>query len=103
MLKFVFSMEAEVTKEHRINKFKQDYNWDYIDLNTDKRADAKTEPDRDIFKLMNKALFDKTCENPLRHIKAKILTDEYQIFKSVSKPTIKDIFRHWDTDLKEFY
>ena len=76
MLKSAFSMEAEISKVHRINKLKQDYIIrDYIDQNTDKELNAKTEPGSDIFKLMNNALFCKTCEDPLQHIKAKIPTD----------------------------
>ena len=39
---------------------------------------------------MNIALFGQTCENPLNNIEAKILTDAYEILKSVSKPTFKD-------------
>ena len=35
---------------------------------------------------MNNALFGKTSENPLKHIEAKILTDEHEIVKSVTKP-----------------
>ena len=46
---------------------------------------------RDAFKLMNNALFGKTCENFLEHIEAKTLTDEREILKFVSKPTFKDI------------
>ena len=58
MFKVVFNMGAEVTKVHRIFKFKQDYIIrDYIELNTEMRADAKTEPERDTFKLMRNALF----------------------------------------------
>ena len=67
------------------------------------RANAKTEPERDTFKLVNIALFGKNCESPLMHIEAKILTDEYEIPESGSKPMFKDIFRYRGTDLIEFY
>ena len=95
-------MEAEVTKVYRIKKFKQDHTIrDYIDPNTVMRA--KTEPDRDNIKLINIAQFGKTVENPLKHIKAKILTDEHGVLKSVSRTTFKDIFRYRGTTLKDFY
>ena len=65
MLKFVVRMGIKVTKVHRIIKFKQDFIIrDYIELNTKMRAGAKTEPQKDIFKLMKKSLFGKKlCES----------------------------------------
>ena len=90
MSKFVVKMGIKVTKVHRIIKLKQDYIIrDYIELNTKMRAEAKTEPEKDIFKLMNNSLFGKSCENPLKYLEAKILTNDYEILKAVSKPTCK--------------
>ena len=58
MLKFVVKMGIKVTKVHRIRV--QDYIVrDYIELNTKMRAEAKTEPEKNIFKLMNNSLFVK--------------------------------------------
>ena len=34
---------------------------DYIELNTKLRAEAKTDAEKDMFKLMNNSLFDKSC------------------------------------------
>ena len=105
MLKFGVSLGVEV-KFQRIIKFKQDYfkfKRYCIDVNTAMRATAKTEPLRDTFKLMNNALFDKTCENPVKHIECKILTDKYEILKSVSKPTFKELIRYKDAALIDFY
>ena len=65
----------------RIIKFKQDYIIrDYIELNTKMRAETKTEPEKNIFKLMNNLLFGKGCENPLKYLEAKILSKGYEIF-----------------------
>ena len=103
MLKFVVKMSIKVTKVHRIIKFKQDYIIrDYIERNTKMRAEAKTERGKDMFKLMNKLLFGKNCENPLKYLEAKILTDGYEILKAVSKPTCKDIIRYENYTLIEF-
>ena len=67
MLKFVVKMGIKVTKIHRIIKFKQDYIIrDYIELNTKMRAEAETEPEKNIFMLMNNSLFGNSCENPLK-------------------------------------
>ena len=92
MLRFVVKMGIKVTKVHRIIKFKQYYIIrDYIELTTKMRAEAKTEAEKDIFKLINNSLFGKNCENSLKYLEAKILTDDYEILKAVSKPTCKDL------------
>ena len=96
-------MGIKVTKVHRIIKFKQYYIIrDYIELNTKMRDEAKTEPEKDIYKLMNNSLFGKSCENPLKYLEAKILTDDYEILKAVSKPTCKDVIRYENYTLIEF-
>ena len=95
ILKFVVKMGIKVTKVHRIVKFKQDYIIrDYIELNTKMRAETKIEPAKDIFKLMNNSLFGKSCENLLKYLEAKILTNDYETLKAVSKPTCKDVIRY---------
>ena len=102
MLKFIVKMGIRVTKVHRIIKFKQDYNIrDYVEVNANMRAEAKTEAEKDIFKLMNNSLFGKSCENPLMCLEAKILTDDYEILKTVSKTTCKDVIRY-DTLTESF-
>ena len=104
ILKFVVKMGIKVTKVHRIIKFKQVYIIrDYIEINTKMRAEAKTEPEKDIFKLINNSLFGKIGENPLKYLEAKILTDDYEILKAVSKPTCKDVIRYENYTLIEFY
>ena len=104
MLQFVVKMGIMVTKVHKIIKFKQDYKIrDYIELNTKMRAEAKIEPEKDIFKLMKNSLFGKSCEKPIKYLEAKILTDDYEILKAVSKPTCKDVIRYENNTLIEFY
>ena len=66
-------------------------------------AEAKTEPEKDIFKLMNNSLFGKSCENPLKYLEAKILIDDYEMLKAVSKPICKNVIRYENYTLKEFY
>ena len=88
--KFVVKMGIKVTKIHRINKFKQNFIIkDYMELKTKMRTQAITEPEKDRFKLMNNSIFGKSCENPLKYLEAKILTNDYKILKAVSKPTIR--------------
>ena len=88
MLKFYVKMGVKVTKIHRVIKFKQDYICrEYIQNNTNKRATAKSEPEKDVRKLMNNSLYRRMCMNPLHFFQSKFLHDEEKIMKSVSKPT----------------
>ena len=90
-------MGLKVTEIHRVIKFKQDYICrDYIQNNTNKRAKAKTEVEKDVRKLMNNSLYGRMCMNPLHFLQGKFLRDEETIIKSISKPTIKNITRYKD-------
>ena len=61
MIKFYVEMGGTVTKIHRVIKLKQDYiSRDYIQKNTNKRATAKTEAEKDVRKLMNNSLHGRT-------------------------------------------
>ena len=51
---------------------------------------------------MNNSPFGKSCENPLKYLEAKILTDDYEILKAVSKPSCKDKIRYDSYTLIEF-
>ena len=67
------------------------------------RAEAKSEHEKDIFKLMNNSLFGKSCEDALKYLEAKILTNDYEIIKAVSKSTCKDVIRYDKYTLIGFY
>ena len=95
MLKFYVKMGVKVTKIHRGIKCKQDYICrDYIQNNTNKKATAKTEAEKDKRKLMNNSLYGRMSMNPLHFFQSKFLHDEEKIMKSVSKPTFKNITRY---------
>ena len=103
MLKFYVKMGVKVTKTHRVIQFKQDYICrDYIQNNTNKRARAKTEPEKDVRKLMNNSLYGRMCMNPLHFFQSKFLNDEEMIMKSISKPTFKNIARYKDNSEIEY-
>ena len=59
----------------------------YIDFNTERRKEATNEADKNLFKLLNNAVYGKTMENMRKRIKIRITTNEKDFLKYASRPT----------------
>ena len=94
MFKFYLNQGMKVTKIHTIYRFKQSP-WlsKYIDHKTQKRTVAKTNFEKDLYKLMNNAFFGKTMENVRDRTNLEFIDHSQidQIIKRQSKLSFKGI------------
>jgi hypothetical protein len=63
----------------------------YIDLNTNLRAKARNEFEKDFFKLMNNSVFGKTMENIRNRVDVRLVTDKEQAVKLAAKPNFERV------------
>ena len=57
----------------------------YIDFNTQKRKEATNDADKNLFKLLNNALYGKKMKNLRKRIKIRILKNEKDVAKHILK------------------
>ena len=91
-LKQALNHGLKFKKINRIIEFNQKA-WlkPYIDMNTELRKLAKDDFEKDLFKLMNNAVFGKTMENIRKHREIKLVTTDKKRSKLVSEPNYHTI------------
>ena len=89
-LKLYVQLGMEIKSIHKALEFNQD-TWlkRYIDFNTQKRKDAKTQFKKNFYKILNCSVFGKMMEDQLKYKKISLVSNPKALKKITSKPTFE--------------
>ena len=88
-------MGVKITKIHKILTFdEKPFLKDCIDLNTNLRKHSKNDVEKDLFKLMNDAIFGKSMENVLNRSNIKLINnDPEKYLKLIREPNFQNVYQ----------
>ena len=94
-LEYYIKLGIKVDKAHKILTFdEKPFLKKFIDLNTELRKKAKNDLEKDLFKLMNNAIFGKIMENVLNKSNVKsINNDPEKLLKLIKEPNFEHIHK----------
>ena len=94
-LEYYLKLGAKVTKVHRILTFdEKPFLKKYIDLNTELRKNSKKDLEKDLFKLMNNAIFGKSMENVLNRSNIKLINNNPEkLLKLIKQPNFQNAYQ----------
>ena len=93
-LEYYMKLGIKVTKIHKILTFNEKpFLKEYIDLNTNLRKKAINDLEKDLFKLMNNAIFGKSMENVLNRSNIKLINnDPEKLLKLIREPNFQHAY-----------
>ena len=88
-------------KVHKVNKIltcdEKPFLKKYIDLNTELRKNSKNDLEKDLFKLMNNAIFGKSMENVLNKSNITLINNNPEkLSKLIKEPNFENIHKIFD-------
>ena len=102
MLKEILKRGLVLTKIHQGIRYEEStFLGKYIDSNTKSRTAAKSDFEKDFFKLMKYSVFGKTMENVRKRCSVEIVNklDEKKVKRLIAKPNYKSPFTFVDSNL----
>ena len=94
-LEYYMKLGVKITKIHKILTFdEKPFLKGYIDLNTELRKNSKNDLEKDLFKLMNNAIFGKSMENVLNRSNIKLINnDPEKLLKLIRQPNFQHAYQ----------
>ena len=85
----------KITKVHKILTFEEKpFLNDYIDLNTNLTKHSKNDLEKDLFKLMNNAIFGKRMENVPNRSSIKLINNvPEKLLKMIRQPNFQNAYQ----------